>query len=211
MKSLRRGLSSLLYERRYGVSTAEAVKLERLGLATEGRVDYEPSGWRTLRQVLPRGSVTGDDVFLDFGAGMGRILVQAIRYPFGKVIGVELSEDLARIARRNVDAQSGVADSVDVVVADATAYPIPDDVTVVYMHNPFYGEIFKAVLANLIASLDRRPRRLRLIYKQPVEHDLVVGSGRFVPTHARRPLIERLRDSGDRGLIRVYEATGIST
>ena len=44
------------------------------------------------------------DVFLDLGAGKGRMLLAASRYPFRRVIGVELSDRLAAIARSNVAA-----------------------------------------------------------------------------------------------------------
>src|SRR5882724_11277495 len=40
--------------------------------------------------------------FLDVGAGKGRALLLAAELPFRKVIGVELSEDLARVAQKNI-------------------------------------------------------------------------------------------------------------
>jgi hypothetical protein len=47
------------------------------------------------------------------------------------------------------------------------------------MFNPFPAPVMEAFLGNLAASLDRRPRQLRLIYFFPVCHDEVIASGLF--------------------------------
>ncbi len=41
------------------------------------------------------------DTFLDYGSGKGRALLAAARFPFGRVIGVELNEGECEIARSN--------------------------------------------------------------------------------------------------------------
>jgi len=56
-------------------------------------------------------------------------------------------------------------------------YVVPDDVTVAYFANPFTGSIFAAVLDNLLSSLQRNPRTLRLIYLNPVEERMVIQRG----------------------------------
>ena len=43
------------------------------------------------------------DVFVDFGSGKGRVVYQGARYPFARVVGVEISEDMNRVARENVE------------------------------------------------------------------------------------------------------------
>ena len=54
-------------------------------------------------------------------------------------------------------------------------YEVPDDVTVAFFDNPFVGRIFATVVDRLIASVDQAPRRLRIIYFNPVEHERVMG------------------------------------
>jgi hypothetical protein len=51
------------------------------------------------------------------------------------------------------------------VIADVLAYRIPDEVSVVYMFNPFRGATLESVIAQLIASVDRRPRAVRVILR----------------------------------------------
>jgi hypothetical protein len=55
------------------------------------------------------------------------------------------------------------------VVADATAFRVPDDLTVGYFNTPFTGESFQTALRGIVESIDRKPRRVRLIYFRPIE------------------------------------------
>ena len=47
------------------------------------------------------------------------------------------------------------------------------------MFNPFRGSIFDAVVAELVASVDRSPRVVRLILRNGASHDRLIRSGRF--------------------------------
>ena len=67
------------------------------------------------------------------------------------------------------------------MTADVLEYEIPDDLSVVYLYNPFTGLLFARFLERLLRSLERRPRPLRLVYNYPFEHDHVIESGRFRP------------------------------
>lgn len=156
------------------------VTMADLGLEHPDRQAYIPSAWWVLRWLLPKADVSSSDVLVEFGCGKGRIVLDAARrYPFREVIGVELSEELAAVARELLAAHPRRrAGKVTVLTMDATSFPVPDDMTFAYMFNPFGGETFERVLANILASLDRSPRRLRLIYVNPVEHDTVMASGR---------------------------------
>src|SRR5579875_442833 len=129
-----------------------------------------------------------DDVFLDVGAGKGRVLLQALRYPFKRVIGVELSPQLAAIALGNLARCSDpvMAGAHEVITADATRFPIPDEVTVIYMFNPLRGAAFRELLARIGESVERRPRPLRLIYNTPLEEAALLESGLFLPRRAVR-------------------------
>jgi hypothetical protein len=182
MVPLRSHVSGALVDGPRRIETASVVHLEDLGLGSAERVRYDPSGWRDLRRVLAPEEVGPDDVFIDVGAGKGRVLlVAAGHYRFRRVIGVELAESLAAIARANVEASRPRlrCRDVEVVTADIVDYDVPDDATVAYLYNPFRGAVFDALVAKLVASVDRRPRRLRLIYRTPLEHDRLVATGRF--------------------------------
>jgi hypothetical protein len=49
----------------------------------------------------------------------------------------------------------------------------------VYAYNPVAGPVFDAAMDALVASYDRAPRRIHLLYRYPREHDRLAASGRF--------------------------------
>lgn len=200
----------LVVERGRRLRTSQRVSLSALGLAHPERVDYQPSGWLSLRSALRPADVSPSDVFADIGCGKGRIVYQAARrYPFGKVIGIELSPDLCKVAEANVNAHRERlrCPNVEIATADALEWPIPDDLSFAYMFSPFTGETFRAFIDRLIASHDRAPRRLRLLYVNPEEHEALMATGRFRELPLPRTLIARVkRYSTD--WARLYELTG---
>jgi 16S rRNA A1518/A1519 N6-dimethyltransferase RsmA/KsgA/DIM1 with predicted DNA glycosylase/AP lyase activity len=192
MRKLRSAISQLAFERRYGVRTAELIPLDQLGIDAEGRGYYVAASWRTLRRTLSRKDIGPSDVFVDFGSGMGRMVLEAARFPFGRVIGVELSPQLHEIALSNVrrTRQRLHCPQVDLMCSDVLTFDIPDDVTVVFFNNPFQGEVFTTVIKRLVESVDRNPRQVKVIYYNPVEQQTLVDTGRAkllrTLTHARR-------------------------
>jgi precorrin-6B methylase 2 len=170
----------VLFERRYNVVTDGRVPLSVLGIDDEHRVDYVPSGWLSLRRVLPRRTVGPEDVFIDIGSGKGRAVLVAATYPFRRVIGVELSSELHEAACANLERNRDrlTCKNVELVCADALEYEVPDDVSVVFLYNPFTGPVFERVLDKLIASVDRNPRTLRVVYANPVEEEALLATGR---------------------------------
>jgi hypothetical protein len=178
---MRRNVSELLFDRRYGIHTSGRIDLSEFGLAHQERVYYIASNWHILRRALRRYEIGPDDVFIDIGSGMGRVVLEATRYPFKRVIGVELARELHGIAEENVrrTRRRLRCAEVELVNSDILDYDLPDDVTFVYMFNPFRGGIFRAVIGNLIQSLDRNPRTVHLIYLRPFEEPYLLGTGRF--------------------------------
>ena len=157
------------------------------------RVGYLPSAWHVLPRALRYLGVSPDDVFVDFGCGKGRVVHQAAKRPFKRVIGVEISPSLAEIAHATVEAHRDRyrCRAVEIVVSDVTDFEIPDDLTIGYLFHPFKDETLDGVLARIIESIDRNPRRVRLIYVYPVETERVVGTGRFrVLEEQRSPLLD---------------------
>ena len=169
-----------LYELRFGVSTADVVYHEDLGLETDDRVWHDPSSWLAVRKALASLEIGRTDVFADFGSGLGRVVLVASTIPFARVIGVEVSEQLNEQAQANLDKSRARrrCGSIELVTSDATAWEIPPDLTVAYFYSPFTGEVFARVLENLLASVDAHPRPLRVVYNYPVEHNRLLRSGR---------------------------------
>ena len=169
----------LLYERRFRLNTEGD---ERLSWHGGDLVHYEPIAWRRVMRWIPPDSVDRGDVLLDAGCGKGRIVfVVARHYDIGRVLGIELSPELFAIAQRNIDRNRRRlrCRDVELVQADARTWPIPDDVTIVTLFNPFIGEAFRDFIGQLLASVERRPRTLRLLYVNAKEQAMIEATGRF--------------------------------
>jgi len=140
------------------------------------------------------------DIFLDYGSGMGRVLIMAAAYPFRKVIGVELSGKLNKVAFENIKRvkKKLKCKDIEIVEADATTYRVPTEVTVIYFYNPFTGAILQQVVDNIHKSLVEAPRKLTIDSLQKPcpfrngrkEPRLVVQTCRTVQTCQIYPLFE---------------------
>lgn len=176
---LRDRLGKAIFARGAHLRTEGLIPLEELNLASPGRMRYKPVGWSILPRILPARQVSSDDVFIDYGSGMGRMVYEAAaRYPFKRVIGLELSEELNGIARDNIDRNYSRlrCSNVEIVTGDALDYDPPPDVTVALFCNPFTGAILETAVRKL---LDAASGPLRIIYFNPVEHDLLMATGRL--------------------------------
>lgn len=163
------------------LNTASRVKLPEH--AKQDRVSYAPSAWHFLPRALRYLGVSDDDTFVDFGCGKGRVVHQAARRPFSRVIGVEVSPELAAIARAVVEGHRHRyrCRNVEIVVADVRHYRVPDDLTIGYFFRPVLDESFNVLLRGIIESIDRNPRRVRLIDADAwmPSRKAILATGRF--------------------------------
>lgn len=185
LQPVRRGLDRAadwaMFERRFDTDTGGRIRLEDLGLPAEDRIYYLPTPWLSFRQAMNHLEVGPDDVFADIGSGKGRVvLMAAADYPFKRVIGVELSDALNTIARENVERNRSRlrCQAVELVTTDALAWQVPDDLTIAYFYYPFFGQVFKAVVGHLIASIDRNPRPFHVVYNCPKDAHTLLETGR---------------------------------
>jgi SAM-dependent methyltransferase len=158
-------------EYRLGIRASGLVPIETLIPQWTDCHDYFPTSFTTFRiamdVVKPR---PGEDVFLDYGSGKGRALVMAAHYPFRRIIGVEISAGLNAEARANLDqcAHRLTCKDIELWTGSAASFPVPPEASVIFFYNPFHGSVLRQVLANLRASLDAHPRRLTVVYNNPV-------------------------------------------
>jgi SAM-dependent methyltransferase len=135
---------------------------------------YERSSETIFRHVMRKISIDFEkSVFIDLGAGKGFALCLAAEFPFKRVIGVEYSNKLAAVAAENLrsfntDLQK--CPNVTCVLGDATEFVFPEEPTVLYLYNPFQGEVMDKVIANLKRSLKDHPREVWVFYANPWEH-----------------------------------------
>ena len=165
---VRHRLHERVRERRHGLRTAEDDPIN--GSPTEFQ-PYVAAPYACLDTAFAATGVeAGKDVFLDYGCGRGRVVAVAATLPFARVIGIELRPELVAAARENLLRVRGRrCGSAEVVEGDAAAYAVPDDVTVIFLFNPFTGGILRSAFDRIRESIDRRPRPVRVVYMNPLE------------------------------------------
>lgn len=174
-----RALGRLIFERNLPAETSSWEQPAGLDDNPE-RTRYEPSPYLSVRRALRGMDITREHVFIDYGSGRGRVVLLAGRQPFARVMGMEIDEGLTHDARANGEALSGSLQcgAVEFVQADALTWTPPDDITHAYFYNPFSGKIFDAAVAALLASYDRVPRPLWIMYANPTMAAQLEATGR---------------------------------
>jgi SAM-dependent methyltransferase len=169
----------LAFDARFGVDTAGIIPLSRLGIESENRV-LGVNYWAIDPEEFPpfveaTGAHYPDYHFVDFGSGKGRALLLASEFPFKKVIGVEFSKDLVRIAQENLGRypqERRRCKDVEVLCMDATQYVLPEEPLVLYFFNPFERPLMARMVERIAASHAKCPRDIRVIYANPVADDV---------------------------------------
>ena len=123
-----------------------------------------------------------DLTFLDLGSGKGRTLLMASDFPFRRIVGVEILPTLHDIAQQNLrryksDSQECFA--LEAVCADATTFPLPEGILLIYLFNPFPESGLRQFVANLEASQRAKARPLYVLYYNPLLEHVFAESRMF--------------------------------
>ena len=174
------------FDRWHGTETIQWVDTKALDISAEAKehiAPYKATKAMPFRRLLRTLNLPKAWTFVDFGSGKGRALLLAAEYGFQKVIGVEISEELCEVARRNAK-MMGYDAQIHPVVSDVSAFVIEADQHVFYLYDPFDVVILRRILEQFRSSLTNAPRRVWLIYNAPTYHDEVMQAAVF--TECRR-------------------------
>ena len=159
------------FDKRFDTDTSGSVATANLGIADaatrEHAILYMPSPERVTRWMLKALRIDHRRYsFLDLGCGKGRVLLIASTYPFQRVIGIEISQELSRIARENAKRfpASKRKTEVEVQTTDASAMSFPNTNLLIHMYHPFGPELTRLVLRRLEESVRAQPRDVTVAY-----------------------------------------------
>lgn len=169
-------------ERKYKINTTgedELIKLEELGVDISHSTIYMPVNYYLLEEVFQQLPASPRNHFLDMGCGKGRALCVAAHHGFNKVTGIELSKELCKIATENLSFTNQKFPDMQfkVIHNDAFYFEIPDDVDCIFLFNPFDEIIMSAVVNNIFESLQNNPRKLHIIYANPLHKEQFLKAG----------------------------------
>ena len=108
--------------------------------------------------------------FVDMGSGKGRTLLVASELPFAKIVGVELSQELHRIAEENIKRYRPASQQCTAIFLhcmNAVEYTFGPEPLVLFLFNPFGRDSVRRILASLEASLSATPRQAFVVYINP--------------------------------------------
>jgi hypothetical protein len=164
-------------------SQRDAAVEEDLGIAVsassfppgEHLVGYHPSGVAPIVRALLEVPVTVDDVLVDLGAGLGKVVLLTRLLTGATAHGVELQRTLVHRAR-----EAAARLAVDVLFSEGDARDADfDHGTVFFLYLPFTGPVLTDVMCRLRAASFRRAI---------VVCSLGLDIDRDAPWLARRPI-----------------------
>ena len=151
------------------------VSVKDLGFTEDRSNWYSDSGGPALARVLKQLPISTSDEAIDIGCGKGGAILTLQRFPFARVDGIELSNSLAQTARDNLRVMHVM--NSEIFCGDAAHFTELDRYTFFYLYNPFSTQVMCETIKHICESLARRRRRAMLIYKNPVDHDLLIEVG----------------------------------
>ncbi len=139
---------------------------------------HEPTRKKLFCKVMK--ALNMDDLkqksFFDIGCGKGNVLLEAHKYFFEKVGGVELSAKMYEICLENLKVHGLSNDNVFHKNASALTTEL-DDYDVFYLYNPFQEGVVASVVVNLLNSWQRMPRKVVVVYHNPKHGDVLLAQG----------------------------------
>ena len=133
-----------------------------------------------MPEVFKYLNIKEGDTLLDVGSGKGYAMYMFSEFPFSKIHGVELSENLAEISKDNLGKIFPEGkDKFRVFCENALEFDKLDDYNYIFMYNPFPREIVGGFVDKLAESVKRRNDKLTVIYQNPQKGSLFEQSGVF--------------------------------
>lgn len=186
-------------EKKYGINTTgadELFKLEKQGIDISHATIYMPVSYTLLEEIFVKLDCRKQQTtnhkpqthFLDLGCGKGRALCVAAHHGFKKVTGLDFAKDLCEVARENLTITMQEIRDLEykIINNDAFYFDIPDDVDCIFFFNPFDEIIMSAVVNNIFSSLQNNPRKITVIYVNPLHKELFLKAGYKETWHSKK-------------------------
>ena len=178
-------------ERKYKINTTgadELIDLEEMGIDVTHATIYMPVNYYLLEDIFSQLSISSRNHFLDLGCGKGRALCLSAHAGFKKITGIDLSKQLCDQATKNLELIKNkiFGFKYNVINNDAFYYHIPDDVDCIFLFNPFDEIILSAVVNNIFESLENNPRKIKIIYANPLHKEYFLKAGYSQIWHSKK-------------------------
>ncbi|UEG48580.1 class I SAM-dependent methyltransferase [Ferruginibacter lapsinanis] len=166
-------------EKKYGIDTTgvdELKKIKKTGTDISHATIYMPVSYDMLEIAFTQSIFSTKNHFLDIGCGKGRALCVAGIEGFKKITGIDFSSQLCNKAKENIATiKQQIPNALFTIIeADASSFIIPSDVDCIFLFNPFDEFIMTKVVDNIIQSITTNPRKIQVIYVNPLYKKLFI-------------------------------------
>ena len=130
------------------------------------RFPYEPTPYPVLERLADSGFITKKNTVLDYGCGKGRVSFFLSYQLRCRSVGIEYDDRIYGAAVENrMSAVSG--ERVDLVLAKAEDFAVPQAADRMFFFNPFSVEILKSVVNRILESWYENPGEIFLFFYYP--------------------------------------------
>lgn len=134
-------LNNKLYDWRHGMDTHQECFLDTQGIteeqARQGNNVYRPFWRKEFFDAIESLDIDlMDYLFVDIGAGKGKLLLLASQFSFSEIIGVEFAPKLHAVASKNIR-QLKSQTKITSIEADALSWDLPNRPAIYFLYNPF--------------------------------------------------------------------------
>lgn len=170
-KKLKRKIA-ILFDKIFGYDFLTTLSQEELGLDPEKFVRCSPSGNKYLANVLNKLEINESDSIMDIGCGKGSVLRILTKYPFRKICGIEVSDTLTIICKKNMKKINDKR--VTIFNLDARDFDNYEQYNYFYMYNPCSEEILNPIIQKIVKQSNLETK---IIYNNPVHENILIENG----------------------------------
>lgn len=150
---------------------------EDLGYDPEVVYRAEPSGGSELYDLLSQLNINESDSIIDIGCGQGSAMRTMHLFPFEKIHGIEMVEEIADIAIKNFKIVKSRRASI--FTESAATFESFAQYSVLYFFNPFPEKTFEDVMIKIDKSLKDTTQEYIIIYLNPESHETIINNSNF--------------------------------
>jgi len=161
-------LFNSIYDWRRGTNTAAGVPHISLEMPEDVRRMaswYVPMPTRIFHYIIDALPIhPADYLFVDIGAGKGKVLMAAAEHGFSELIGVEADSRLSVTCRANILSCELSAYPCTIVNQDVMEWELPDSPAVAFLYSPFTRDGIERFMNSLESRLSSRSTSLILVF-----------------------------------------------
>jgi SAM-dependent methyltransferase len=191
-RALQPGGSPCEFDREHGVDTDGSYEgctfLTDLDIPSENWIDA--NDYLAIEPIRFKYVLASLDIafegyaFIDFGSGKGRALLLASELPFKRILGLEFSPQLHRIAQENIRRYNSSTQRCRDILSlnvDFVNFQLPPEASIFFFFNPCRTQVLAKVMVEIGRSLRTYPRSTYIAYVAPTpEQDRLLVSADFL-------------------------------